>query len=210
MRRRRSLRVYRARDLAPDPMATLAQHYRDRADVENIFDELKNQWGWGGLPTTFTSSKPMARVIGSRAPRNAAEKNTKKIKKNKPPLRGKERAKARVSRIFTPPTRPATIRFRCRNSCAWSSSSIFRDICLRYDRDDNRRLRSRARCELNLQAPCERFRYDSLENFATGTSPSDSVLQHGRISCVSRPDSTNLRRLLSRDQVTSRNSLPMR
>jgi hypothetical protein len=28
-----------------------AQHYRDRADSENNFDELKNQWGWGGYTT---------------------------------------------------------------------------------------------------------------------------------------------------------------
>jgi hypothetical protein len=25
--------------------------YRDRADAENVFDELKNQWGWGGFTT---------------------------------------------------------------------------------------------------------------------------------------------------------------
>ena len=30
---------------------TLAQLYRDRADGENSFDELKNHWGWGGLTT---------------------------------------------------------------------------------------------------------------------------------------------------------------
>ena len=30
---------------------TMAQLYRDRADCENIFDELKNQWGWGGFTT---------------------------------------------------------------------------------------------------------------------------------------------------------------
>jgi hypothetical protein len=30
---------------------TIAQHYRDRADAENNFDELKNQWGWGGYTT---------------------------------------------------------------------------------------------------------------------------------------------------------------
>jgi hypothetical protein len=30
---------------------TLAQHYRDRADCENNFDELKNHWGWGGFTT---------------------------------------------------------------------------------------------------------------------------------------------------------------
>ena len=29
----------------------MAQLYRDRADVENGFDELKNQWGWGGFTT---------------------------------------------------------------------------------------------------------------------------------------------------------------
>jgi hypothetical protein len=32
-------------------VATLAQHYRDRADSENPFDELKNQWAWGGFTT---------------------------------------------------------------------------------------------------------------------------------------------------------------
>jgi Transposase DDE domain group 1 len=30
---------------------TVAQLYRDRADCENVFDELKNQWGWGGFTT---------------------------------------------------------------------------------------------------------------------------------------------------------------
>ena len=29
----------------------MAQLYRDRADAENGFDELKNQWGWGGFTT---------------------------------------------------------------------------------------------------------------------------------------------------------------
>ena len=28
---------------------SLGQLYRDRADAENAFDELKNQWGWGGF-----------------------------------------------------------------------------------------------------------------------------------------------------------------
>lgn len=28
---------------------SLGQLYRDRADAENTFDELKNQWGWGGF-----------------------------------------------------------------------------------------------------------------------------------------------------------------
>jgi hypothetical protein len=30
---------------------TLGQLYRDRGDCENTFDELKNQWGWGGFTT---------------------------------------------------------------------------------------------------------------------------------------------------------------
>ena len=30
---------------------TLAQFYWDRGDAENTFDELKNQWGWGGFTT---------------------------------------------------------------------------------------------------------------------------------------------------------------
>jgi len=32
-------------------LLTIAQLYRDRADSENTFDELKNQWGWGGYTT---------------------------------------------------------------------------------------------------------------------------------------------------------------
>jgi hypothetical protein len=34
-----------------DDIFTLAQHYRDRGDAENSFDELKNQWGWLGFTT---------------------------------------------------------------------------------------------------------------------------------------------------------------
>ena len=30
---------------------TLAQLYRDWGDIENAFDELKKQWGWGGFAT---------------------------------------------------------------------------------------------------------------------------------------------------------------
>lgn len=30
------------------PAVALARLYRERADAENIYDELKNQWGWGG------------------------------------------------------------------------------------------------------------------------------------------------------------------
>ena len=34
-----------------EEILTVAQLYRDRADMENNFDELKNQWGWGGFMT---------------------------------------------------------------------------------------------------------------------------------------------------------------
>jgi hypothetical protein len=34
-----------------EEVLTIAQLYRDRADCENVFDELKNQWGWGGFTT---------------------------------------------------------------------------------------------------------------------------------------------------------------
>ena len=32
-------------------MENIGQLYRDRADCENGFDEIKNQWGWGGYTT---------------------------------------------------------------------------------------------------------------------------------------------------------------
>jgi len=35
----------------PDEVRAIAQHYRDRGDSENNFDELKNQWGWAGFTT---------------------------------------------------------------------------------------------------------------------------------------------------------------
>src|SRR5271166_6468893 len=34
-----------------EDLASFGQLYRDRGDAENIFDELKNQWGWGGFTT---------------------------------------------------------------------------------------------------------------------------------------------------------------
>ena len=42
---------------------SLGQLYRDRADAENTFDELKNQWGWGGLHHPRPASLP---VVGAR------------------------------------------------------------------------------------------------------------------------------------------------
>jgi hypothetical protein len=42
----------------------LAQLYRDRADAENNFDELKNQWGWGGFTTQdLARCRLMARMV---------------------------------------------------------------------------------------------------------------------------------------------------
>jgi hypothetical protein len=47
-----------------DDIDVIAQHYRDRADSENNFDELKNQWGWIGYTTQdLKRSGMMARVI---------------------------------------------------------------------------------------------------------------------------------------------------
>lgn len=42
----------------------LAQLYRHRADAENNFDELKNQWGWGGFTTqNLARCRFMARMV---------------------------------------------------------------------------------------------------------------------------------------------------
>ena len=38
--------------------------YRDRADCENTFDELKNQWGWGGFTSQdIASCRTMTRIV---------------------------------------------------------------------------------------------------------------------------------------------------
>ena len=48
----------------PHEVLTLAQLYRDRADAENNFDELKNQWGWGGFTTQdLARCRLMARMV---------------------------------------------------------------------------------------------------------------------------------------------------
>ncbi len=47
-----------------EEVLTLAQLYRDRADSENPFDELKNQWGWAGFTTRdLPRCQLMARFI---------------------------------------------------------------------------------------------------------------------------------------------------
>jgi hypothetical protein len=35
----------------PDDTISIAQHYRNRTDSENVFDEIKNQRGWNGFAT---------------------------------------------------------------------------------------------------------------------------------------------------------------
>lgn len=48
-----------------DDIPTIAQRYRDRADVENVFDEIKNHWGWGGFTSrTFAVTQAVA-LIGA-------------------------------------------------------------------------------------------------------------------------------------------------
>jgi hypothetical protein len=50
----------------PDEILALGQHYRDRADAENNFDELKNQWGWSGFTThDLKRCQIMARIIAT-------------------------------------------------------------------------------------------------------------------------------------------------
>lgn len=45
-------------------LRTIGQLYRDRGDCENVFDELKNQWGWGGFTThSLTPTRIMAGII---------------------------------------------------------------------------------------------------------------------------------------------------
>lgn len=42
----------------------IPKHYRDRADAENCFDELKNQWGWNGYTSRrLASSRLMANLV---------------------------------------------------------------------------------------------------------------------------------------------------
>ena len=43
---------------------SLGQLYRDRGDCENIIDELKNQWGWGGFTShELKQTQLMARIV---------------------------------------------------------------------------------------------------------------------------------------------------
>lgn len=42
---------------------TVGQLYRDRADCEDTFDELKNQRGWGGFTTHDLQPLPAARPV---------------------------------------------------------------------------------------------------------------------------------------------------
>jgi len=47
-----------------DEEITILQHYRDRADCENSFDEMKNQWGWAGFTTQdLKSCQLISRLI---------------------------------------------------------------------------------------------------------------------------------------------------
>jgi hypothetical protein len=46
------------------PTIQMPRHYRDRADAENNFDELKNQWGWNGYSSKrLSSSRMMANLV---------------------------------------------------------------------------------------------------------------------------------------------------
>ena len=49
--RARSLRISVLVTSLVEDLESFGQLYRDRGDGENIFDEMKNQWGWGGFVT---------------------------------------------------------------------------------------------------------------------------------------------------------------
>ena len=49
-------------------LLTIAPLYRDRGDAENNFDELKNQWGWGGFTThDLKRCQLVARIVALTA-----------------------------------------------------------------------------------------------------------------------------------------------
>jgi hypothetical protein len=51
-------------NLEEKEVLTLAHWYRQRADAENVFDEMKNQWGWAGFVTKdLMRTQVMARII---------------------------------------------------------------------------------------------------------------------------------------------------
>ena len=46
------------------PTREMPRHYRERADAENSFDELKNQWGWSGFSSKrLAGSRLMANLV---------------------------------------------------------------------------------------------------------------------------------------------------
>ena len=51
-------------DIVAFPTESMPLHYRERADAENCYDELKNQWGWNGFTTrNLSPSRLMANLI---------------------------------------------------------------------------------------------------------------------------------------------------
>ena len=51
-------------DEAAFPSVSMARLYWERADAENCFDEVKNQWGWHGYTTQkLRPSRLMASLV---------------------------------------------------------------------------------------------------------------------------------------------------
>lgn len=48
-----------------EDLPTLAQRYRDRADAENVFDEIKNHWGWGGFTSRTFEVTQLVALFGA-------------------------------------------------------------------------------------------------------------------------------------------------
>lgn len=103
-------------------LVQIGQLYRDRADCENGFDEIKNQWGWGGYSTQdiercALSARAVALVYNwwSWYVRLANPKSRLEAKTSRPKLLdglGKLTSHARVNKIVLVLTHEATTQIK--------------------------------------------------------------------------------------------------
>lgn len=103
-------------------LVQIGQLYRDRADCENGFDEIKNQWGWGGYSTQdiercALSARAVALIYNwwSWYVRLANPKSRLEAKTSRPRLLdglGKLTSHARVNKIVLVLTHEATTQIK--------------------------------------------------------------------------------------------------
>ena len=88
------------------PLEAIGQLYRDRADAENAFDELKNQWRYGGFTTQdINRSRPWPGPVrwSTTGGVGTAERRTPRVDSR--PLRAARRRLPRWARRPATPTR---------------------------------------------------------------------------------------------------------